>query len=152
MYFCGEIGVCVCVCVCVSVYLVLLSHFLPFKIHLTNISPILIKMVGFKTLAWATSFATRASGKFIYLPYRASGEKSYCHTLETYGYADMHKCVFWVRLGREKKERGRVNKKELASERDFVCVFWQITQVPLHDETHSHKLSLSSVPLFKGLT
>ena len=79
--FVGKL-VCVCVCVCVSVYLVLLSHFLPFKIHLTNISPILIKMVGFKTLAWATSFATRASGKFIYLPYRASGEKSYCHTLD----------------------------------------------------------------------
>ena len=55
--------VCVCVCVCVSVYLVLLSHFLPFKIHLTNISPILIKMVDFKNLAWATSFATQASRK-----------------------------------------------------------------------------------------
>ena len=38
-------------------------------------------MVDFKTLAWATSFATRASRKFIYLPYRASGKKSYCHTL-----------------------------------------------------------------------
>ena len=61
-----------------SIYLDLLSHFLPFKIHLTNISPILIKMVDFKNLAWATSFATRASRKFIY---RASGEKSYCHTL-----------------------------------------------------------------------
>ena len=66
------------VCVCVSVYFDLLSHFLPFKIHLTNISPILIKMVDFKNLAWATSFATRASRKFIY---RASGKKSYCHTL-----------------------------------------------------------------------
>ena len=54
--------------VCVSVYLDLLSHFLPFKIHLTNISPILIKMVDFKNLAWATSFATQASRKFIYLP------------------------------------------------------------------------------------
>ena len=54
-----------------SVYLDLLSHFLPFKIHLTNISPILIKMVDFKNLAWATSFATRANRKFIYLPYRA---------------------------------------------------------------------------------
>ena len=53
---------------CVSIYLDLLSHFLPFKIHLTNISPILIKMVNFKNLAWATSFATRASRKFIYLP------------------------------------------------------------------------------------
>ena len=63
------------VCVCVSVYLVLWSHFLPFKIHLTNISPISIKMVDFKNLAWATSFATRASRKFIYLPFRASGEK-----------------------------------------------------------------------------
>ena len=58
---------CVCVCVCVCVYLVLLSHFLPFKIHLTNISPILIKIVDFKNLAWATSFATQASKKFIYL-------------------------------------------------------------------------------------
>ena len=62
-------------CVCVSVYLELLSHFLPFKIHLTNISPILIQMADFKNLAWATSFATRASRKFIYLPYRAGGEK-----------------------------------------------------------------------------
>ena len=53
----------------VFVYLELLSHFLPIKIHLTNISPILIKMVDFKNLAWATSFATRASRKFIYLPY-----------------------------------------------------------------------------------
>ena len=42
-------------CVCVRVYLVLLSHSLPFKIHLTNISPILIKMVDFKNLAWATT-------------------------------------------------------------------------------------------------
>ena len=55
-----------------SVYIDLLSHFLPFKIHLTNISPILIKLVDFKNLAWATSFATRASRKFIY---RASGKK-----------------------------------------------------------------------------
>ena len=45
---------------------------------MTNISPILIKIVDFKNLAWATSFATRASRKFIY---RASGRKSYCHTL-----------------------------------------------------------------------
>ena len=70
-------------CVCVRererVCLELLSHFLPIKINLTNILPILIKMVDFKNLAWATSFATRASRKFIYLPYRASGEKSYCH-------------------------------------------------------------------------
>ena len=69
----------VCVCVCVSAYLVLLSHILPFKIHLTNISPILIKMVDFKNLAWATSFATWASRKFIY---RASGKRSYCYTLD----------------------------------------------------------------------
>ena len=48
---------------------------------MTNISPILIKIVDFKNLAWATSFATRARRKFIYLPYRASGKKSYCHTL-----------------------------------------------------------------------
>ena len=73
-----------CVCVCVRVYLVLLSHFLPFKIHLTNISPILIKMVDFKNLAWATSFATRASRKFICLPYRASGFFFYWHTLHTH--------------------------------------------------------------------
>ena len=53
----------------VFVYLELLSHFLPIKINLTNISPILIKMVDFKNLAWATSFATRASRKFIYLPW-----------------------------------------------------------------------------------
>ena len=65
-------------CVCVCVYLELFSHFLPIKINLTNISPILTQMVDFKNLAWATSFATRASRKFIY---RASGEKSYCHTL-----------------------------------------------------------------------
>ena len=64
MSLCGEDGVCV--------YLELLSHFLPIKINLTNILPILIKMVDFKNLAWATSFATRASRKFIY---RASGEK-----------------------------------------------------------------------------
>ena len=69
------VGKMVCVCVCVWVYLDLLSHFLLFKIHVTNISPILIKMVDFKNLAWATSFATRASRKFIYLPYRASGKK-----------------------------------------------------------------------------
>ena len=69
---------CVCVCVWVSVYLELLSHFLPFK------------MVDFKNLAWATSFATRASRKFIYLPYRASGKKSYCHTLCTDTHMRMH--------------------------------------------------------------
>ena len=70
----------------------------------------------------------------------------------------MRKCVFWVRLEKRGggRERQRVNKKELVSERDFVCVhvFWQITWVPLHDETHRHKLRLSSVPLVKlrGLT
>ena len=74
---CNFVGKMVCVCVCV--YLELLSHFL--RISLTNISPILNKMVDFKNLAWATSFATRASRKLIYLPYRASGEKSYCHNL-----------------------------------------------------------------------
>ena len=80
---CNFVGkmVCVCVRVCVCVYLELFSHFLPIKINLTNILPILIKIVDFKNLAWATSFATQASRKFIYLPYRASGEKSYCHTL-----------------------------------------------------------------------
>ena len=56
---CNFVGKMVCVCV----YLELLSHFLPFKIYLTNILPILIKMVDFKNLAWATSFATRASRK-----------------------------------------------------------------------------------------
>ena len=93
--FVGKMCVCVCVCVCVcmcmcmcvcvwvAIYLELLSHFLPFKIHLTNISPISIKMVDFKNLPWATSFATRASRKFIHMPYRASGKKSYCHTLKS---------------------------------------------------------------------
>ena len=38
-------------------------------------------MADFKNQAWATSFATPARRKFIYLSYRASGEKSYCHTL-----------------------------------------------------------------------
>ena len=56
---CNFVGKMVCVCVCV--YLELLSHFL--RISLTNISPILIKMVDFKNLAWATSFATQASRK-----------------------------------------------------------------------------------------
>ena len=73
---CNFVGKFVCV------YLVFLSHFLPFKIHLINISPILIKMVDFKNLAWATSFATWASRKFIYLPTGQEGEKSYCHTLD----------------------------------------------------------------------
>ena len=79
----GSWFACMCLCVrlCVSVYLVLLSHFLPFKIHLKNILPILIKMVDFKNPAWATSFATRASRKFIYLPYKACEKKSYYHTL-----------------------------------------------------------------------
>ena len=82
--FVGKMA-CVCVCVCVVwVYLELLSHFLPIKINLTNILPILIKTADFKNLAWATSFATRASRKFIYLPYRASGNKSYCHTLSLF--------------------------------------------------------------------
>ena len=52
-------------CVCVCIYLELLSHFLPIRINLTNISPILIKMVDFKNQVWATSFASRASRKFI---------------------------------------------------------------------------------------
>ena len=65
------------VCVCVSVYLVLLSHFLPFKIHLTNISPILIKMVDFKNLAWATSFAKW--GKKL-LSYPDGALKKYCNS------------------------------------------------------------------------
>ena len=67
---CNFVGKLVCVCVCVFVRVCVcislvstLSHFLPFKIHLTNISPILIKMVDFKNLAWATSFATQASRK-----------------------------------------------------------------------------------------
>ena len=33
-------------------------------------------MADFKNLAWATSFASQASGKFICLPYMASGEKT----------------------------------------------------------------------------
>ena len=69
---------------CVPVYLKLGSHFLPIKIHLTSISPILVKMIDFKNLAWATSFATPASRKFIYLPYRVTGEKSYCDNLLNY--------------------------------------------------------------------
>ena len=36
--------------------------------------PVLIKMVDFKNLAWATSFDTCASRKFIYLPYMQSGK------------------------------------------------------------------------------
>ena len=64
---CNFVGKMVCACVSLSVYLELLSHFLPFKIHLTNRSPILIKTVDFKDLAWATTFANRASRKFIYL-------------------------------------------------------------------------------------
>ena len=67
----GRWFVCVyvraCVRVCVWVYLELLSHFLPIKINLINMSPILIKIVDFKNLAWATSFATWAGRKFIYL-------------------------------------------------------------------------------------
>jgi len=62
-------------CVWVSVYLDLLSHFLPFKIHVTNISPILIKMVDFKNMAWATSFATRASRKLSTCPTGQVGKK-----------------------------------------------------------------------------
>ena len=76
---CNFVGKMVWMCVCV--YLEILSHFLPIRISLTNISPILIKIVDFKNLAspilikivdfknlaWATSFATRASRKFIYL-------------------------------------------------------------------------------------
>ena len=61
------------------------------------------------------------------------------------------------------KKRGggkRQSKLKRISERAWFCVcvhvFWQITWVPLHDETHSHKLRLSSVPLVKlrvrGLT
>ena len=69
-------NMCVCVRACVRVcvlVLVLLSHFLPFKIHLTNISPILIKMVDFKNLA--TSFATRASRKVSTCPTGQVGKK-----------------------------------------------------------------------------
>ena len=46
-------------------------------------------MADFKNLAWATSFATRASRKFIYLPYRASGKKSYCHILVRHNYVNL---------------------------------------------------------------
>ena len=55
---CNFVGkmVCVCVCAraCVHVCVSLLrtfSHFLPIKINLTNILPILIKIVDFKNLA-----------------------------------------------------------------------------------------------------
>ena len=47
---CNFVGKMVCVCVSLSVYLELLTHFLPFKIHLTNKLPILIRMVDFKNL------------------------------------------------------------------------------------------------------
>ena len=64
---CNFVGKLVCVCVCIS----LLSTFItlstlqnPFHKHIA----ILIKMVDFKNLAWATSFATQASRKFIDLP------------------------------------------------------------------------------------
>ena len=86
------------VCVCVRVYLELLSHFLPIKINLTNILPILIKLVYFKNMAWATSFATRASRKFIYLPYRASGKKSYCHTLLDEAILRIHQMCYCLEL------------------------------------------------------
>ena len=65
---CNFVGKMVCACVCVTVSL--LRTFITlstFKIHLTNRSPILIKTVDFKDLAWATTFANRASRKFIYL-------------------------------------------------------------------------------------
>ena len=85
---CNFVGKMVCVCGCVWVYVELLSNFPPFKIHLTNVSPILIKMVDFKNLAWATSFATWASRKFIY------GKKSYCHTLRVCVCRCVCVCVF----------------------------------------------------------
>ena len=54
----GRWCVCVCVCVCVRAcvhvcvsLLRTFSHFLPIKINLTNILPILIKIVDFKNLA-----------------------------------------------------------------------------------------------------
>ena len=62
---CNSVGKIVCVCMCIS----LLSTFITlstFKIHLTNILHILIKMVDFKNLAWATSFVAQASRKFIH--------------------------------------------------------------------------------------
>ena len=52
-----------------SDYLVLLSHFLPFKVYFSICTlslPILIKMVDFKNLVWVTIFPTWASKKFIY--------------------------------------------------------------------------------------
>ena len=72
---CNFVGKLVCVCVhvfvCAFVCISLLSTFItlstlqnPFEKHIAY-----FKMVDFKNLAWATSFATRASRKFIYLPY-----------------------------------------------------------------------------------
>ena len=58
-----------------------------------------IKMVDFKNLAWATSSATRASRKFIYLPYRASEKKlSYPVKVFLKRYTQAHTQVFlWPR-------------------------------------------------------
>ena len=114
--FVGKMFVCVCVCAWVSVYLEPLSHFLPFKMHLTNILPILIKMVDFKNLAWATSFATRASRKFIYMPDRASGKKSYCHTLSKY-------------------EKSKTTEQQMTVQNDKLTLFipssWEQADFPL---------------------
>ena len=62
-----------CVCVCVS----LLRTFITFSTHQNQSDKHIayFNLNDFKNLAWATSFATRASRKFIYLPYRASGKK-----------------------------------------------------------------------------
>ena len=64
---CNFVGKMVCVCVCVSLlrtFITLSTLQNPFEKHIAY-----FKMVDFKNLAWATSFATRASRKFIYLPY-----------------------------------------------------------------------------------
>ena len=69
---CNFVGKMVCVCVSLLRTFITLSTLQnPFDKHIAY----------FKSLAWATSFANQASRKFIYLPYRARGKKSYCHTL-----------------------------------------------------------------------
>ena len=57
-----------------------LSHFICFKVHLTKLSPTLIRMVDVKNLAWAASFAIGASRKCSYSP-SSKWKQSYCSTL-----------------------------------------------------------------------
>ena len=100
-------------CVRALVYLALLSHFLPFKIHPTNILPILIEMVYFKNLACATSFATQASRKFIYLPYRASGEK------KLLSYPERYICISQIAVG-EKPELSILHNPNTKASKEHI--------------------------------